>query len=443
MVLLAAMTHLVGMAWAQSERTQVEASNLADLQAYAEQSGLEITMEPGLYRLIDWLPLDSMTARRESKRFEFMNLSGSGNVFRLRGVTIEVDTALRSELRPPTHTSEFLVTGNGNVVEGLTITDIGEGLSRGGSVVSVGGDGNTLRDITLHVRGSSPYGYGDLFGKSGGYKHSGLLVVGNDAHIVGCKLYMGSFGHGYYIQKEAENARFENCYVEGVMRSTDEMLAETSGFGFDRNFESVYKNRDGEARVTPGYMKSLAEDGYRTYGDIKNISFTNCVAKHMRGGFELRTDGGARVEDCRTIGTERGYWVAGNAVVVNSVGDAQYGPLLFVEGANASVELSLTSAESELTVHSLATIHGSGHQVTIRRFNGESRSKVLPILIGYAQPGAGEGISPYSERATRGVTLRNETSMPIIVGQEARDGVIQSAGPTVENKGRSVSIEPL
>ena len=49
----------------------------------------------------------------------------------------------------------------------------------------------------------------------------------------------------------------------------------------------------------------------------------------------------------------------GNAVVVNSVGDAQYGPLLFVEGENASVELALTAAESDMTVHSLATIHGS------------------------------------------------------------------------------------
>ncbi|MEO2005737.1 MAG: hypothetical protein ABGY41_16755, partial [Candidatus Poribacteria bacterium] len=443
MALPAAMTYLVGMAWAGTDRTEVEASNLAELQAYAEQSGLEVTMKPGLYRLIDWLPLESMAARGESERFEFMDFSGSGNLFRLHGVTIEVDTALRSELRPPVHTSEFLVTGDDNVVEGLTITNIGDGLSRGGSVVSVSGDGNTLRDVTLHVRGSSPYGYGDLFGKSGGYKHSGLLVVGNDAHIVGCKLYMRSFGHGYYIQQEAENARFENCYVEGVMRSTDEMLAETSGVGFDRSFESVYKNREGEARVTPGYMKSLAEDGYRTYGGIKNISFTNCVAKHMRAGFELRTDGGVRVENCRTIGTERGYWVSGNAVVVNSVGDAQYGPLLFVEGENASVELALTAAESDMTVHSLATIHGSGHQVTIRRFNGESRAQTLPILVGYAQPGAGESMSPYSERATRDVTLRNETSMSVIVGQEARDCTIQSEGQAVESKGHNVSIESL
>ena len=443
MVLLAATTYLVATSWAQTKRTEVEATSLAELLAYAGQSGLEITMKPGHYRLTDWLPLESMAARREREQFEFMDFSGSGNLFRLRGVTIEVDTALRSELRPPVHTSEFVVTGNDNVIEGLAITNVGDGLSRGGSVVSVNGDGNTLRDVTLHVRGSSPYGYGDLFGKSGGHKHSGLLVVGNDARVVGCKLYMRSFGHGYYIQKEAENARFEDCYVEGVMRSTDEMLAETTGFGVDRDFESVYKNRDGVARVTPGYMKSLAEDGYRTYGDIKNISFTNCVAKHMRGGFELRTEGGARVENCRTIGTERGYWVSSNAVVVDSVGDAQYGPLLFVEGEGASVELALTGAESDMNVHSLATIHGSGHHVTIRRFNGQRRSKALPILVGYAQPGAGEGMSPYSERATNDVTLRNETAMSIVVGQEARDAVIRSEGPTVENNGSHVSIEPL
>ena len=36
-------------------------------------------------------------------------------------------------------------------------------------------------------------------------------------------------------------------------------------------------------------MKSLAEDGFRTYGQVKNLTFIHCTAKNMRGGFELRT----------------------------------------------------------------------------------------------------------------------------------------------------------
>ena len=69
--------------------------------------------------------------------------------------------------------------------------------------------------------------------------------------VCGCKLYMRSFGHGYYIQEDAANVHFEDCYVEGVMRPTDEMLAETSGPAFKVGFRTVVKNRQGElARVT-------------------------------------------------------------------------------------------------------------------------------------------------------------------------------------------------
>jgi hypothetical protein len=406
-----------------------------------------VSMKPGVYQLIEFLPLDSIAGRRERKEFQFLTFSGSNNVFNLTGVTMEVDTALRQALRAPIHNNEFVVSGNSNTLVGLTITCMGDGTSAAGALVSITGDGNTLRDCTFHVRGSFPYGYGDLFGKGTGNvinhrKHSGVHIVGSNTRLYGCKLFMRSFGHGYFVQG-GTNHYFENCYVEGEMRSTDAMLAETSGPAFDVNFRTVGRNREGENRVLPGYMKSLAEDGFRTYGQVQNLTFINCTAKNMRGGFELRTREGVRVENCTVIGCERGFWMSGGSVLTNSRGDAQYGPLLFVEGDNVTVDVELQPAESEMNVHAVATIHGSGHRVTIKPAAQGERKRATPILIGHGTPAAGEGMAPIPERPARKVVLRNETTMPVELAARASECEIATRGPVRENRGRDNVIKEV
>ncbi len=403
----------------------VEITSLNELAHYAGQSGHTVRMEPGVYRLADFIPLAKLAQRRDDRQWHFLEFSGSDNFFDLRGVTIEVDTALRAALRAPQHNPEFLVSGDNNVLRGLTITNLGDGTSRSGNVLSVHGDGNTLRDVTLHVRGSSPYGYGDLFGKGGraviGHrKHSGLQITGDNTRLIGCRIEMRSFGHGFYVQG-ATNTYFEGCHVQGEMRSTDAMLAETSGPAYDVDFRSVYRNRQGEHRVAPGYKKSLAEDGFRTYAGSRGVTFIRCTAKNMRAAFELRGDAQVHIEDSTAIGNERGFWVGDGAVIKNSRGDAKYGPLLFLEGKDASVELELMPAESEWKVHALATINGTGHTVSIAPWKGRERSRPVPIKLGFAQPGGGEGMSPYVERAARRIELDNRTQMPVIVGDRVED----------------------
>jgi len=147
------------------------------------------------------------------------------------------------------------------------------------------------------------------------------------------------------------------------MRSTDDMLSETSGPAYDNDFASVYENRKGEKKITPGYMKSLCEDGFRSYG-AGGLTFVNCTAKNMRGGFELRTRD-ARLENCEAISCERGFWIGSDSKVTNCRGNAEYGPLLYVEGRDAKIEMELLPAESDMTVHALAAICGMGHQITI------------------------------------------------------------------------------
>lgn len=409
-----------------------EVSTLAELDSYANQSGNAIKLLPGTYRLTEYLNEDSIAHKLERKDYSYLCFRGSNNEIDLEGVTLEVDTRLRKLLKHPIHTNEIRVLGDSNVIKGLTIVYIGQETSPGGATFCVEGKGNTISDFTLHVQGSFPYGYGDLFGKGGPdvirhQKHSGFLVNGDQTTVKNVKLFMRSFGHGFFIQKSASNVTFEDCYVEGELRSTDAILKEEQGPAFDVQFRTWTPNREGRYVVTPGYMKSLCEDGFRTYNsDNKNITFINCTAKNTRGGFELRTKGGVRLENCTTIGTERAYWVNDGAVMINCKGDANYGPLLFLEGSNVEVELSLVPSESDHMVHSLMTVQGHNNRVVLKAFDQKNRTQSLPILVGYTHPEHGESMSPYGEAVCTKLHLINETTMPVVMGAQAVDCVIES-----------------
>lgn len=443
---------LAGLAWAglfaHARAGEITVTNLAGLAEAAAQSGQTVTLAAGTYPLADYLTPTVANARVKAHQNTFLTFSGSNNVFRLRGVTIAVDTQLRSAMHMPRDTDDFSVTGDRNVIEGLTILESGNGLSPGGAALSIRGKGNTVRDVTLTVCGSTPYGYGDLFGKGGGdivlghMKKSGLLVTGDGTTIAGCTLHMRSFGHGIYLQQNAANVTIEDCLVEGVVRKTDEMLAETNGPAFKADFRTVIRTRSGEKRIQPGYMKSLSEDGFRTYGEHTNLVLRNCTARNMRGGYELRSRAGSRLERCLAEGNERGFWVSSDARVVECRGDAQYGPLLIVEGDRAGVDLTVLPEVSDRTVHALALVEGTGHRIALRTSISGERPKPAPILLGFGAPMMGDGMAPPSEHRSRDVILYNATTMPVEIGKAASGGTIVSRGVVSTNDGKNVVVKP-
>ncbi len=73
----------------------VEIASLRELAHYAGQSGNAVTMKPGVYRMIDFIPIASLAERRQRNELAYLTFSGNDNVFTLAGVTIEFDTALR------------------------------------------------------------------------------------------------------------------------------------------------------------------------------------------------------------------------------------------------------------------------------------------------------------------------------------------------------------
>ena len=416
-----------------------EVSSVEELMALAAQSDQEITMEPGVYRMNDYLTPERIAAVHEhAKDFEgrrppmpVLDFSGSNNVYHLEGVEFVIDTSIYPELPQSGYHRFFFISGANNAFKGLTIRYVGPNQGTNGNCLSLWGDGNSLENLTLYVHGSSPYGYGDLLGKGGPnlvslHKQSGIMIGGDGCHLKRCKVITRAFGHCFYIQG-AHDTILEDCYAEGIHRTTTEMLAETEGLAFDHNFESVYENRDGRFMITPGYSKALCEDGFRTYGGggPKNqkagkVTLINCTALNTRAGFEMvgpESGEPAELINCTALGAERGFLlINGNIKTRRCRGDIAHGPLFYIwRGANADVDLELTSGMPETTVHDIGTISGTGHRVKLTRWDAaEQNVPHLPILLGYGMPMHAEMSTPILPEEAKDIELINETGMPVI-----------------------------
>ncbi|MFI3302093.1 MAG: hypothetical protein SNH35_05370 [Rikenellaceae bacterium] len=428
----------------------VEVASVKELAAVISKSNQAVTMKPGVYKMSDYInssvinqaPLDGVN------RKAMLLFSGDNNTFDFTDVTIEIDTKLLGAFK--VSVNEIYVTGSNNYIKGLTIKDIGNNPPPGKGARSfvVSGTNCKIDGVTLHMNGSSPYGYGDLLGKGKRSvvrlnKHSGMLIEGLADTILNCSIYSKSFGHLFFIQG-GRDVYFENCYAEAVIRSTDEMLAEKKGPAFDAGFVGGYGNHEGNNKILPGYAKSLSECGFRNYGSggvdkhaTGAMTFVNCRAKNARIGFALtRMQGDIMVENCDAQGCEVGYSLAG-ATVKSSRGDAEVGPLFNINKNEVSsvLELEVMPAVSNYNIHSLGTVAGEGHTVTLTKFEGKTRSKELPILIGSGRPAANNGYSPFGDAAASGVTLTNTSGMPVALSALSKNCTVTSSDAEVTDNG--------
>jgi hypothetical protein len=444
--LLIALAGLVGFGSSlQAAESLIVVSNLTELARVAAQSGQTIKLQPGVYRLADYLTesvlekiragVDRNQSRPPVPMFVF---SGDQNRFDLREVVIEIDTELYAKLPGRSYIRCVIISGKGNHIDGLTIRNTGPQKGSGGNILSVAGASNTLENVTLHVRGSFPYGYGDLMGKGGPnlvniQKQSGIQVLGNGSVLRRCRVFSQAFGHCFYVQV-GTNIRLEDCYAEGAMRPTSEMLRDTSGPAFDLGFKSVYENRDGRYLITPGYMKSLSEDGFRTYGNAGTVTLLNCTAINTRAGFEIGAPDNSPVktilQNCLARGCERAYLLGSHTIVRQCRGDAKYGPLLYLRGGRDSdIELELAGDASDYAVHTLATIAGTNHIVRLTAQPHETNFPKVPILFGFGMPAHAEMASPINAAATRNVTLLNQIpNVAVISSAEAMNCKIETKG---------------
>lgn len=434
----------------QEEQNVVEVGSLAELAERAAGSGQRIRMRPGVYRMSEYLTEEVVAKiaagidRSQGGRppVPMMVFSGSSNYFDLRDVIIEIETELYERLPKGGYVRCLFITGNNNTFNGLTVRNRGANQGSNGNILSVFGNGNVLENVTLYVYGSFPYGYGDLLGKGGPNlvslrKQSGIMIGGNDNVLRRCKVFSRAFGHCFYIQR-GQNTVLEDCYAEGIMRPTSQMLEELSGIAYEKGFRSVYENRDGRFMITAGYMKSLVEDGFRTYGGLK-VKLVNCVAINTRAGFEISgpEEGEEKsvIENCLAKGCERAYLLGGNVVVRRSRGDVLYGPVLYLRGGSgADVELEVAGGNSGFTVHALATIAGRGHRVRLTEQPFDRGYPKVPIFVGFGMPAHAEMASPIQPAEAQEVELISELEgVPVIVSKEAVNCRIEARGRVEED----------
>jgi hypothetical protein len=424
----------------------VTVSNLTQFAEVAARSNQTVRLLPGVHRLADHLTAETLQqiragVDRSHRRppVPMFVFRGDNNRFDLRDVVLEIDTTLYAKLPQGGYTRCLIIAGNGNHLDGLTIRNTGPQQGSGGNILSIAGVSNTVENITLNVHGSFPYGYGDLLGKGGPnlvglQKQSGIQVLGNGSVLRRCRVISRAFGHCFYIQ-EGKDIRLEDCYAEGEMRATSEMLRATNGPAFKLGFRSVYENRDGRYFMVPGYMKSLVEDGFRTYGSAGAVTLINCTAINTRAGFEIGAPDHSPVKtvlrNCVARGCERAYLIGSHTIVRQSRGDAKYGPLLYLQGGRESdVELELDGGGSDYTVHALATIAGTNHRVWLTAAPHESSLPNIPIWFGFGMPAHAEMASPIRPAATRNVTLRNEIPHVAVISSDTpQDCKIETVGP--------------
>lgn len=327
-------------------------------------------------------------------------LTGSGSTYDFNNSTIEFDNNVMNTLDYMIYT--FMILGNNNTIKNGTLQQVGDLETyplNGANFISVDGRENYLENITVMPRGSYPWGYGELFGKGttsviAHYKNGGILVRGESNHLYDCHVIQRALCHGIFIQGAYEPI-IENCTVESLMITSDEVLDDTrsqydeGSNGRPRAYDVGYLTdfwddticpyssmsdcstycdvgNDHNYIVQPGFVLSLMEDGIRTYNnsgtivdgvyyedgehDTRNVTIKDCTVKHARGGITTPLQSGwTVVENCTTIGNDRGIAVGNNGsdVVSGCYSDFHYGTAFNIDYNSAktqTVEITLIDA---------------------------------------------------------------------------------------------------
>lgn len=367
-------------------QSQVVINTLSELKSYMTQDNVNAIMASGTYYI-------NSSHTGEGNLFPnpiMMEFTGSNSTYDFTGVTFEFDTEILDDYGN-IEVVEMRTYGDNNVMKNLTMVDVGTGEPRNRArAIHLDGLNNRIEGFHITVKGSYPYGYGDLFGKGGGSvighrKHSGILVRGDGNHIKDCTLIHRSYGHGIFIQG-GKNVLIEGVYIEGDdLRTTDDVLLESGTAADNVNFMTVWGYT-----VPAGYMFSKQEDGIRTYasaglytndktGDdtvsyTENVTIKDCTVKHMRSGYSFAFGSGDfLIENSSSLECESGFTVLSGGVIKNCSADAKYGAVYgnaYDWHGSITADITILNSENGYGPHHLAYIGGSDSNITLRTEDG-------------------------------------------------------------------------
>ena len=408
-----------------SKQAKVNVSSLAELREAVQKSDITIVMKPGRYSLTE-LPEGSRN----------LSCSGSNNTINLSGVHVDVPVGT-------TRRGYISISGHNNVFQGGTFEDtyrndlkeitdfsaynqdrseLARGL-RGGPVLAVTGDNNTVENTKLTTRGSFPFGYGSIYGIGsdnvyGLDKRCGILIKGENNVVDGCEIQQRAFGHGIYMQRPADKTTIRNTLVEGIMRPSKDLYLETDPN--DLPVRSNYRLPRRENRPIPkDVMIPLAEDGIRVYTGGGSVTVENCTVKKMRGGIRVYLASHATVTNSVAIDCgSTNFNLPGRGKIAASSGNFAYAPLSDFRLARSGQEIELTILPSPHAIgpHNVADVLGNNHNIVFHRTEGPLDTHLRPIVV--------EGGDS---------TIRNETEYPVILQSSASGNTIISFGQVTDH----------
>lgn len=412
----------VGTAFAEEF---VMCDSLDALRKYVTKDDVKVRMKPGVY-LLD-----------EADNHHFIRFTGNNSHFDMTGVTLKIDNELFRKIKMTRGQERFFcvinLMGDGIIFEGLTTQNIGDqcGVSSRNKIFNVAGSNVILRNIDITTSGSSPWGHGSLFGIFGRIvrKMNGIRISypSKGSKLINCRVHMRAMGHAIFVQG-AVDTLIEDCHVDGLLRPTNDILAETSGLAFERDFtasnrdyvEGVYVGPDG--KILPDEMIALSEDGIRMYPDDGNGNATgrttirNCTVRRMRRGICVGLDAsGDTVVDCEVRDcVAAGFNVGNGDVLENCRANARYAEALscpYSRSQDVKVDLEILDSRGGLSNTILATLNGEKHEVRLHTFN----SAFVPADF-TIEMATRKGYAYYQRRqqvATE-ITLHNETPAKVM-----------------------------
>lgn len=431
-------------------------SSLEELKNYLDKDDVSVSMTPGTY----YFNTENCGEGNLFSDPTLLLFTGSNATFDFTGVKFEYDTDIFTSFGR-VEVIEFQVVGKNSVYLNLTMEDIGNTTpTRTALCMSLDGEKNRIEGFTATTRGSSPYGYGDVFGKGRGakvglHKHGGCQFRGIDNHLKNCSYYLHTYGHGIFIQG-ATNALIEGCYLEGELRTTDEVLAEvgTGSIADELDFVTTWGYK-----LQPGWTFSLQEDGIRTYSKgvlygtdrqipTGDVTVKDCKIVKMRSGVTIGLVGTKKyVENCTALACESGFWVGANADVVNCKGDASVGPLYSEDIYRSNARIDLTLLDNYVPKYGKTpTVYfaGDGHHFTLKdgttSFDPEVKLLFGGTRLGHRWLEGTDEKPPY--RAAKNITIDNQTKYPVVLGKNSSDCNVKSLGKVTDNGSDNI-IKPI
>ena len=392
------------------------ANSLSELRNALTGSNQTIIMRPGTYNIED---LDT-----DQRSFQ---ITGNNNTIDMTDVHIKFPV-------DATRSSHFDITGTGNTFIGgtlentypsgiKTITDYvsynqdRDNLANGADMhFRIAGDDTTVIGTKMIVRGSFPFGYGSTFGIGAGStyglsKRAAMQIIAENTVIDGISLTVEAFGHGIFIQEPADNTTIRNSLVQGLVRETNDILAEGRGSLPELN---DYQDRDGNP-IERNEALSLAEDGIRSYSRSGSVRVENSTVKRMRGGIRLYLADSATVVDSTALDNgNTNFNLPRDGVVENSTGNFTYGPLHDFASSRSGQDLELTILPSPNAIgsHNIANVQGDGHNIVFHRASGPEDSDEQRVIKVFGNNS----------------TIRNETEYTIELDSDSSGNTIISAG---------------